>query len=138
MRRPRVLLAEDFAPVAEQLRVLLESDFDVVATVGDGFALLGAAQTLEPDVLVTDVEMPGMDGITAADRLLHGSPSAPALRVVVVTVHNEPALIKRAFDAGVSGYVMKLRAGEELVPAVHAALRGERFASPLVFGGAQV
>jgi DNA-binding NarL/FixJ family response regulator len=175
MRRPRLLLAEDYAPVAAQLRALLASEFDVVAVVADGFALLGAAQALSPDVVVADVEMPGLDGIRAAERLLgaagggagtgaaapapasaNGSgweagraepPHVPAPqgqsprgqahvpRVVLVTVHNEPALVKRAFDAGVSAYVLKIQAGEELVPAIHAALRGERFASPMVFGG---
>jgi DNA-binding NarL/FixJ family response regulator len=142
MRRSRVLLAEDYLPVAEQLRLLLAAEFDVIATVADGFALIGAAQTLLPDAIVADIEMPGLDGITAAEQLLDGSAAAVAQRggraaprIVLVTVHNEPMLVKRAFDAGVSGYVMKLRAGEELVTAVHAALRGEHFASPMVFSG---
>ena len=133
MGRTRVLLAEDYAPVAEQLRALLAAEFDVVAVVADGFALLGAARELAPDVVVTDIAMPGLDGLTAATRILHDHPH-PA--VVVVTVHNEPALVKQAFEAGVDGYVLKVTAGEELIPAVHAALRAERFASPLVFGGA--
>jgi DNA-binding NarL/FixJ family response regulator len=132
MARPRILLAENHAAVAEHLRAVLEIDggFEVVAVVGDGFALVGAAQTLKPDAIVADLAMPGMDGIAAASEVLRGNPSA---RVVFVTVHKEPELVKRAFDAGACGYVTKLTAGDDLIPAVEASLRGEHYASPGVF-----
>ena len=132
MARPRILLAESHPGVAEQLRAILEVDggFEVVAVVTDGFAAVGAAQTLKPDVVVIDIAMPRLPGIAAAMEIVRGSPPP---RVVFVTVHNEPEVVQRAFDVGASGYVMKLTAGEDLVPAVNAALRGDHYASPGVF-----
>ena len=131
MGRPRVLLAEDSAPVAEQLRELLARDFEVVAVVDDGFALIGAVQMLSPDVVVSDIVMPELDGIAAARILGHQPDPRP---VVLLTVYQEPALVKQAFEAGAAAYVLKMSAGEELVEAIHAALRGERFVSPMAFG----
>ena len=71
MRRPRVLLAEDHAQTAERLCKLLRAEFDVVAWVEDGEALIEAATRLSPDAIVTDIAMPGVDGIEAAKRILH-------------------------------------------------------------------
>jgi DNA-binding NarL/FixJ family response regulator len=122
--RARVLLADDHADVAEQLRAILESDFDVVATVGDGAALLAAADALRPDVIVTDISMPGMDGLEATARIVDRTPGA---RVVIVTIQDEPAIQRRGIAAGALGYVVKFTADLDLVPAVHAALRGERY-----------
>jgi DNA-binding NarL/FixJ family response regulator len=126
MTRPRVLLADDHAAVADQLRGVLEPEFEVVATVGDGDALVAAADALRPDVIVADVAMPGRDGIAAARAILRRDPDA---RIVLVTVHNDPALVRQGLAAGALGYVLKLAAGEELVPAVRAALRGQRHVS---------
>jgi DNA-binding NarL/FixJ family response regulator len=123
MKRARVLLADDHDAVAEQLRAVLETEFEVVGTVGDGEALLAAAAALRPDVIVADIAMPILDGIAAARQLLRRDPDA---RLVFVTVHDDPALVRQAFALGALGYVLKVRAGEELLPAVRAALRGER------------
>lgn len=127
MGRPRVLLAEDHRHVAEELRRLLEPEFEVAAVVGDGHALLREAEALVPDVVVTDVAMPGLDGIAAMTALLARRPTA---RVVLVTVHDNPELVERAYAAGALAYVPKLTASRDLVPAVRAALRGERYRSP--------
>jgi DNA-binding NarL/FixJ family response regulator len=127
--RARVLLAEDHPAVAEDLRALLTSEFDVIATVGDGDGLVAAADTLTPDVIVTDIAMPGLDGMAAAGEILQRNPRA---RIVFVTVHNDAEMVQKALATGVLGYVLKLTAGDELVPATHAALRGERYVSPLV------
>jgi len=129
--KPRVLLAEDFGVVAEQLRGLLEVEFEVVATVEDGYALIGAARRLHPDVIVTDVTMPAMDGMAAATEILRED---PACRIVFVTVHAEAELVRKALEIGALGYVLKLCAGEDLLPAVHAAMRGTRHLSPLLAG----
>jgi DNA-binding NarL/FixJ family response regulator len=102
----------------------LQTEFDVVASVGDGRALVEAAGRLSPDAIVTDVSMPGVDGIEAARRILARDPSA---RVVFVTIHTDPTLIEQGLAVGGLGYVPKVTAGEELVPAVWAALRGERW-----------
>jgi DNA-binding NarL/FixJ family response regulator len=124
----RVLLADDHPAVAKELCALLQPEFDVVATVGDGDALVAAAHALAPDVIVTDIAMPGLDGVVAASDILRRNPAA---RIVFVTVHDEAEIVKNGLAIGVLGYVLKLTAGEELVPAIHAALRGERHISPL-------
>src|SRR5262249_33894459 len=127
MQRPRIVLAEDHAEVAAQLRALLVVEFDVVAVVTDGQALLRAVEADRPDVVVTDIVMPSPDGIAATLKL---PPPHPALPVVLVTVHDDPELVERGHAAGALGYVSKHRAGQELVGAVRAALRGERYVSP--------
>jgi DNA-binding NarL/FixJ family response regulator len=126
MTRTCVVLAEDHADVAEQLRGVLEAEFEVVAMVRDGHALLAAAESYGAEVVVTDIAMPGLDGIAATRELLRRSPGK---RVVLVTVHNDRRLVEQGLRAGALGYVLKATAGEELVPAVHAALRGELYLS---------
>lgn len=110
--------------MAAELRNLLEPEFDVVATVADGYALLRAADDARADVIVTDIAMPGLDGINAIGRLCARHPGT---RVVLVTVHDDPELAERGYEAGALAYVLKHRAGNELVPAVRAALRGEPY-----------
>ena len=127
MGRPRVLLADDHPAVANELRKLLEAEFDVVAVVTDGSSLLRAADLVHPDVVVTDIVMPGCDGIAATRTLLARHPGT---RVVLVTVHDDPDLAERGFAAGALAYVLKTTAPCELVPAVHAVMRGERYVSP--------
>ena len=106
---------------------MLQPEFDVIATMGDGDALLAAAHALAPDVIVSDIAMPGLDGIAVASEILRRNLAA---RIVFVTVHDEAEMIKKSLAIGVIGYVLKATAGEELVPAIHAALRGEHHISP--------
>ena len=127
-QRARVLLADDHPSVVKDLCAVLQPEFDVIATVNDGRALVAAAEELDPDVIVTDLTMPGLDGITAASEILRKNPAA---RIIFVTVHDEAEMVKKGLAIGVLGYVLKLTAGEELVPAIHAALRGERHVSAL-------
>lgn len=124
--RPRVLLAEDHPATAARLRKLLLTEFDVVASVDDGCALVDAAARLSPDVTITDVAMPGLDGIAATRQIRCRDPHA---RIVLVTVHAEAMLVEAALAAGALGYVLKNTAGDELLPAVHAALAGRRYLS---------
>jgi DNA-binding NarL/FixJ family response regulator len=123
MGRARVVLADDHPAVAEQLRGVLEPEFEVVAVVGDGHALLAAAEKHRPDAIVTDIAMPGLDGLAATREILRREPGS---RIVFITIHNNPVLVRQALALGALGFVIKLAAGEELVPAVRAALRGER------------
>jgi DNA-binding NarL/FixJ family response regulator len=127
--RARVILADDHPKVVEDLRALVEPEFEVVATVGDGNALVVAAERLAPDVIVTDIAMPGLNGITAAAEILRRNPAA---RIVFVTVYNHPVLVQKGLATGALGYVLKLRAGDDLVPAIRAVLRGEQHLSPTV------
>jgi DNA-binding NarL/FixJ family response regulator len=127
MSRRRVLLADDHAATMELWRTLLEPEFEVVGTVSDGEALVDAAGWLAPDVIVTDVVMPGMSGIVAATAILRRYPAA---RIVFATVHADRAMLRRGLAAGAYGYVLKVRAGDDLVPAIRAALRGELHISP--------
>ena len=123
MTRPRVLLADDHAGNAALLRDLLEPTCDVVSEVRDGLALLAEAERLAPDVVVTDISMPGLDGIEASRRILARH---AATRIVLVTVHTDPALVERGFAAGALGYVVKRVAVDALVPAIRGALEGRR------------
>ena len=133
MPRPRVLLADDHPETARQLRDLLEPEFQVVALVEDGRALVSSATRLSPDAIVADISMPGLDGIEASVLILRDDPDA---RIVLVTVHSESVLVARGLAAGALGYVLKDAAGDELVPAVRAALDGERFVSSALAGRA--
>ena len=127
--RVRVLLADDHPEVIKDLRALVEPEFEVIATVGDGNALVAAAETLAPDVIVTDIAMPGLNGIAAAGEILRRNSAA---RIVFVTVHKEREMVQKGLATGALGYVLKLTAGDDLVPAIHAVLRGKRHLSPTV------
>ena len=95
-------------------------------SVEDGDALVEAADRLSPDVIVTDIAMPGIDGIAAAVLIRRHDPNA---RIVFVTVHAEPMFVKAGLEAGALGYVLKDSAGDELIAAVRAALGGTRYMS---------
>jgi DNA-binding NarL/FixJ family response regulator len=124
--RTRLLLADDHLETAELLQGLLRPEFEVIAHVKDGRALVRDAERLSPDVIISDIGMPELDGISAAVAILHHNPAA---RIILVTVHADPAMVARGLAAGALGYVLKCAAGDDLVPAVRAALRGERLVS---------
>jgi DNA-binding NarL/FixJ family response regulator len=126
-----VLLAEDHPETAERLRKLLRADFDVIASVEDGDALVDAAERLSPDVIVTDIAMPGVDGIEAVTLIRRHNPKA---RIVLVTVHSELMLVEAGLAAGALGYILKDAAGDELIPAVRAALSGDQYVSHEIEG----
>jgi DNA-binding NarL/FixJ family response regulator len=126
MSNPRLLLADDHPDAAELLRGLLQPEFDVIAQVQDGYTLISAVERLSPDVIVSDISMPGLDGITAAAEIVRRHPAA---RIVFVSVACDPLLMERGFEVGALGYVIKRAASDELLPAVRSALRGERHVS---------
>jgi DNA-binding NarL/FixJ family response regulator len=129
--RPRVLLADDHRLVADALKSLLEQEFELVAVVEDGRQLVETARRLRPDVIVTDITMPHLNGIDALVQLRKDN---PAVRVVFLTMHKDAAYARRALDAGACGYVLKHSAQAELFLAVRAALDGETFISPTLAG----
>lgn len=127
MSRVRVLLADDHRIVAEGLRRLLENEFELVDLVEDGAALLAAAQRHDPDVIVTDIGMPVMNGV---DAVLELRKTRPNVAVVFLTMHRDPAYLERARAAGGLGYVLKHSAAAELVTAVNEAIAGREYVTP--------
>jgi DNA-binding NarL/FixJ family response regulator len=120
----RVLIADDHADVLDDIRDLLEPDFDVVGAVADGHELLNAVESLNPDVIITDISMPGLTGIEAARRIIEKYPDS---KIILLTMHNDPALIEQGFAAGALGYVLKVKANMDLPQAIYRALEGKRF-----------
>ena len=130
-RRPRVLLCDDHLLVAEALKSLLAPEFDLVGVVEDGRAMIEAAGTLRPDVIVADVSMPHLNGIDALVRLRQGGDHTP---VVFLTMHRDVAFARRALEAGASGFVLKNSARGELFTAIRAALEGQIYLTPQLAG----
>jgi len=115
--------------VGQFLWTVFESD--LVGVVEDGRALVAPARQLQPDVIVADISMPHLNGIDAMVQL---KKSAPDVKVVILTMHQEPAYARRALDAGASGFVLKHSAPAELVMAIEAALKGQTFITPALAG----
>ena len=130
-RRPRVLLADDHLMVAEALKSLLAADFDLVGVVQDGQALVDAAGSLRPDVIVADITMPQLNGIDALMQLRQRGNHVP---VVFLTMHRDASFARRALEAGASGFVLKHSAPAELVLAIGAALEGKTYLTPQLAG----
>src|ERR1035441_7322113 len=128
----RLLLADDHAAMLGKSVRLLEGEFEIVGTVANGLDLLVTAARLDPDVVVLDITMPGLDGIEAARRLQRAGCRA---KLVFLTVHDDPDYVRAAMDAGGAAYVAKPRLASDLIPAVHAALEGRRFVSPTLHPG---
>jgi len=125
--RARVLLADDYRPMLDRIAALVGDEFSVVGAVTDGDELVEAAAHLHPDVIVLDISMPRVNGLDAAARIL-AKGTAP--RIVCLTAHEEPDFMRAAWDAGALAYVTKTRLAADLLPAIRAALEGQRFVSP--------
>ncbi len=128
-RRATVILADDHPMMIGGLRKLLEPEFDVVATARDGLGLVEVATRLRPDLVITDLSMPGIDGIEATRRL---RAAAPGLRVLILSVHAEPSWVRAAFEAGACGYLTKTCVPEEIETAVRVVLEDRFYLSPTV------
>src|SRR5579862_1549665 len=125
--RHRILLADDHAIVVEALRSLLNETYDVVGVVPDGRALLTEATKLRPDVIVLDVGMPLMNGLDAAERLKQ---LIPDVKLVFLTMKDDPNLAAAALKLGAVGYVLKHSAASELLKAISEVLRGHSYVTP--------
>jgi len=134
MKLPRVILADDHTLVAEALRQLIAPHFDVVATVADGRALLSTALSLKPDVVVVDVAMPLLNGLEACRQL---KAKMPGVKLVFLTMNEDPELAVEAMKMGASGYVLKKSAASELLRAIEAALRGKSHITSQIARGMQ-
>jgi DNA-binding NarL/FixJ family response regulator len=132
MKKPRILLADDHTLFVEALQKVLESEFELVGSVGDGRALLDAALRLEPDVILLDLSMPLLNGIDAAQQLRR---IIPGTKIVFLSMHGDPTYVTEAFRAGASGYVLKRASATELLQAIRTALRGQMYVSPMLAKG---
>lgn len=130
--RARVLLADDHLMLVEALKKVLEAEYEVVGSVGDGLALLKAAEKLRPDVVVLDIAMPLMNGLDAGRQLQH---DMPAVKLVFLTMNEDPYLVGEAFHAGASAYLLKQGAALELTKAISDVLKGRIYVTPCVAGG---
>jgi DNA-binding NarL/FixJ family response regulator len=121
-----VLLADDNPVFAARIRELLEPDFDIVGVVSTGEELEEVVDQLMPEIVVSDIAMPGAGGLVAARNIHARNPGIP---FVLLTVIDASLMIRLALDSGALGYVVKEDAGEELVPALDAALAGKQYVS---------
>jgi DNA-binding NarL/FixJ family response regulator len=128
-KRARVLLADDHSLVAAGLSKLLEAEFDLVGTVGDGRALVVAAKNTRPDVILLDISMPILNGLEAARQI---RAALPECKIVFVTVHSDSAYVTEALRAGANGYVLKRSAASELAAAIHEVLNNNLYVTPLI------
>ena len=129
MKKPRLLLADDHTILLAGLKALLAPEFEVVATAGDGRAVLEAAKDHQPDLILLDISMPGLNGIEASRRLKQSNPGA---KLIILTMHADLSFVSAAFEAGVSGYVLKQSAATELVAALREVDSGGRYVSSLI------
>ncbi len=131
MRR-RVLLADDHTLLLEAFEKLLEPDYTVVGAVADGRALLAAAAQLKPDVIVLDIAMPLLNGLDAARQI---KKTMPAIKLIFLTMNEDPNVANEAFRAGASGYLLKTSAFSELSKAIKEALCGRSYVTPVITQG---
>ncbi len=134
MGLPRLILADDHTILVEAFRRLLEPQYEIVATVSDGRALLEKAPQLNPDVAIIDIGMPLMNGLEAGLRLKQQMPS---VRLIYLTMNEDPDLAVEAMRSGASGYLLKSSAAEELLRAIQMALKGKPYITPKIAGGMQ-
>jgi DNA-binding NarL/FixJ family response regulator len=129
--RPKVLLADDHAIIAEGLARLIDDVADLVGQVNDGMRLVEDTRRLRPDIVVADITMPGMSGIDAMRQLKAEGSEA---RFIFLTIHTEARLAAEAMRSGASGYLLKQAAGNELFDAIQAVASGRTYLTPLITG----
>ena len=129
MKRARIILADDHTLMSDAIKNLLEPEFEVVGIFADGLSLVEGAPALEPHVIVLDIGMPNMNGLLAGQRLKQLMPS---VKLIYLTMNHDPDVAAEAFRLGASGYVVKNSAATELVRAIHEAVRGCYYVTPLM------
>jgi DNA-binding NarL/FixJ family response regulator len=126
INRPRIVIADDHTFMADACKKLLEPKYDVVATVGDGRALVRIAATLKPQVIIIDIGMPLLNGLDAGYQVKQ---LLPSVKLVFLTMNTDPVLAAEAFRRGASGYLLKTCAASELIAAVREVLTGMSYLS---------
>lgn len=132
MKRARIILADDHNLLVDAFRALLQPQFEVVATFANGHQLVQGAPPLEPDVIVLDIGMPIMNGLIAGQQLKQ---ILPKVKLIYLTMNQDPDLAAEAFRLGASGYLLKSSAGSELVHAINEALLARSYITPLMTKG---
>lgn len=126
MDKIRVVLADDHQEVIAKIRGVLGDGFEVVEAVVDGIQAVSAVLALDPDVFVTDISMPLLNGLQAARRIQNAN---PRVKIIFVTIHEDRDFIAAAFSAGATGYVTKRHLSTDLIFAIQEALKGRTFVS---------
>jgi DNA-binding NarL/FixJ family response regulator len=129
MKRTRILLADDHTMICAGFQKLLEPEFEVVGTVGDGYALLKAAEELKPDLVLVDVGMPMLNGLDAARKL---KKSMPKVKLIFLTMNPDSDVASEALQIGASGYLLKNSRGGELLKAVRDVVGGMHYVTPQI------
>ncbi len=132
MNRPRVLIADDHKLLVEAFVNLLKDEVEVVGKVLDGRALLKEAPRLKPDIIVLDISMPKLNGLEAGAQLKR---IMPDVKLIFLTMHEDPDLAVEAFRIGASGYLLKSSAASELFQAVQEVSRGRSYVTPQIAQG---
>ena len=127
MKRPRIIIADDHNLLSDMIKSLLEPEFEVVGTFTDGQTLVEAGPALVPDVVVLDIGMPVMNGLSAGERLKQ---VLPKVKLIYLTMNQDPDLAAEAFRLGASGYLLKTSAASELVRAIREVLSGMSYVTP--------
>jgi len=126
---PRILIADDHTLVAEACKVLLEKHYEVVGTVSNGRSMVQAAKELLPHLIIIDIAMPVLNGLDAGEQVKE---FLPEVKLVYVTMNDDPDLVAEAFRRGASGYLLKTCAASELATAVREVLAGKTFVSAAI------
>ena len=122
----RVVLADDHREVIAKIRVVLGDEFDIIEAAENGHQAVSAVLALNPDVFVTDISMPVLNGLQAARRI---QKTNSRVKIIFLTIHEDRDFIAAAFSAGATGYVTKRRLSTDLVFAIQEALKGHTFVS---------
>jgi DNA-binding NarL/FixJ family response regulator len=120
----RIVVADDNLSCLNQICGLIETRFEIVARATNGLECMEAVEKFSPSVVVTDISMPKMNGIDATREIVR---KWPAVKVVMLSGHDDPEFVEAAIDAGASGYVIKLSAFQDLIPAVDEVVAGRSF-----------
>jgi two-component system response regulator NreC len=126
---PKILIADDHAIVRTGLRTLLQAEpaFELVGEAAGGVEAIEKVKAIAPDILLLDISMPDLDGIAVTKKL---KPDFPDLKILILTIHEDEALVREAIKAGASGYILKAAAERELVSAIGVLMRGDMYVDP--------
>ena len=130
--RPRVFLADDHSLLLEAFSKLLESKYDVVGTATDGRKMLSMVSKLKPDVVLMDIAMPNLNGFDAGEKL---KKILPEIKLIFLTVNEDPDMVTEAFRIGANGYLLKDSAASELFQAIDAVMNSKNYVTPKITQG---